>query len=141
MAGLAAALFGFLAATMGAALETGLSCGYMVAQYFGWSWGKTRPPRAAARFHLVVAVSLLIGVLIVQTGLDPILITEYSLVFSAVALPLTYLPVLIVANDREYLGEHVNGRLSNGIGVVALVLVLLAALAAIPLMVMTGTGA
>ncbi|UGT63828.1 NRAMP family divalent metal transporter [Nocardia asteroides] len=141
VAGGAAALFGFFAATVGAALETGLSCGYMLAQYFGWSWGKARRPRQAARFHLVVAVSLLIAVLVVQTGLDPILITEYSLVFSAVALPLTYLPVLIVANDREYLGEHVNGKLSNGIGVLALVVVLVAALAAIPLMIATGMGA
>ena len=32
------------------------------------------------------------------------------MVFSAVALPLTYLPILIVANDPEYMGDKVNGR-------------------------------
>ena len=50
--GLAVAIVGFFAATFGAALETGLSCGYTVAQYFGWQWGKRVRPRQAARFHL-----------------------------------------------------------------------------------------
>ena len=38
--GLAAAMLGIFAATFGAALETALSAGYTVAQYFGWPWGK-----------------------------------------------------------------------------------------------------
>jgi Mn2+/Fe2+ NRAMP family transporter len=141
VAGVGIALFGFFAATVGAALETGLSCGYALAQYFGWTWGKRRRPAKASRFHLSIALALLIGVVVVQTGLDPIKITEYSLVFSAIALPLTYLPVLIVANDRDYLGESVNGKLSNTIGVLTLVVVLVVAVAAIPLMIMTGMGA
>lgn len=139
--GMAVALFGFFAATVGAALETGLSSGYMMGQYFGWSWGKRLRPVNAARFHVTVALCLLAGVIVVQTGLHPILITEVSLVFSAVALPLTYLPVLIVANDSDYLGEATNGRLSNMLGTAILVVVLIAAVAAIPLMVMTGIGA
>jgi Mn2+/Fe2+ NRAMP family transporter len=60
--------------------------------------------------------------------------------FSAVALPLTYLPILVVANDREYLGDAVNGRLANILGVTYLVIILIAAVAAIPLMIITGMG-
>jgi Mn2+/Fe2+ NRAMP family transporter len=63
------------------------------------------------------------------------------LVFSAIALPLTYLPVLVVANDREYLGEQANGKLSNTVGLLTLVVVLVVAVAAIPLMIITGMGA
>ena len=44
--------------------------------------------------------------------------------FSAVALPLTYLPILIIANDREYMGDKVNGRGMNFIGSVYLVVIL-----------------
>jgi manganese transport protein len=62
-------------------------------------------------------------------------------VFSAVALPLTYLPILIIANDREYMGERVNGRWMNFIGSVYLVVILAAAIAAIPLLIVTGAGA
>ncbi|HEX2144762.1 MAG TPA: dethiobiotin synthase [Glycomyces sp.] len=140
-AGLAVALFGFFAATVGAALECGLSCGYAMAQYFGWPWGKRVAPKRGARFHLTVGLCLLVGVLVVQTGVDPIQVTEYSLVFTAVALPLTYLPVLVAANDPDYAGEHVNGRLSNGLGIAVLAVIVIAAAAAIPLMILTRMGA
>jgi Mn2+/Fe2+ NRAMP family transporter len=138
--GLAAAILGFFAATFGAAMETGLSAGYTAAQYFGWAWGKFRRPREAARFHTAVMVSILVGVAVLMTSIDPIQLTEYTLVFSAVALPLTYLPILVVANDRGYLGERVNGRLANGFGMLYLIIVSAAALAAIPLMLVTRMG-
>ena len=40
-----------------------------------------------------------------MTGIDPVLLTEYSVIFSVVALPLTYLPILLVANDKAYMGR------------------------------------
>jgi Mn2+/Fe2+ NRAMP family transporter len=138
--GLAVAILGFFAATFGAALETGLSAGYTVAQYFGWSWGKRLKPRDAARFHIVVLVSILLGAAALATTIDPVLLTETTLVLSAIVLPLTYLPILVVANDRQYMGEHVNGRLGNALGVLYLLIILGIATAAIPLTIMTGMG-
>ncbi|HEY8673721.1 MAG TPA: divalent metal cation transporter [Candidatus Dormibacteraeota bacterium] len=138
---LAFVIVGIVAATFGAALETALSSGYTLAQYFGWSWGKFRRPAQAARFHLTMMICLVIAVGVLMTGVDPVLVTEYSVVFSAIALPLTYLPILLVANDPEYMGEHVNGRATNAVGMVYLVLILVAAIAAIPLMLLTGAGA
>jgi Mn2+/Fe2+ NRAMP family transporter len=133
-------LIGFVAATFGAALETTLSSGYSLAQYFGWSWGKFRRPAHAARFHLTMLLGLLIGVGILLTGADPVQITEFSVVFSAVALPLTYLPILIVANDHQYMGAYVNGKVTNVFGMIFLVIILIASIAAVPLMVITGAG-
>ncbi|WP_411077841.1 NRAMP family divalent metal transporter [Streptomyces sp. cmx-10-25] len=138
--GLGLVLIGVFAATFGAALETALSSGYTVAQYFGWTWGKTAAPRKASRFHAVVIVALLAGTALVLTGVDPVMVTEYSLVFAAVALPLTYLPILVVANDPEYMGEARNGRFANLMGGPYLVVVLVAAVAAIPLMIATKAG-
>jgi hypothetical protein len=85
--------------------------------------------QAAATDDLIVAIATLL------TRVDPITVTEISVVFSAVALPLTYLPILIVANDPEYLGEHVNGRMLNGVALVYLVIILVASIAAIPLLI------
>ncbi|HEY8701191.1 MAG TPA: divalent metal cation transporter [Arthrobacter sp.] len=138
--GLAFVLVGIVAATFGAALETTLSSGYTLAQFFGWSWGKFRKPAEAARFHLSMIICLLIGIAVLSTGADPVLITEYSVVFSAIALPLTYLPILVVSNDPQYMGEHVNGRTVNVLAIVFLVIILVASLAAIPLMIVTGAG-
>lgn len=139
--GLAVVLIGVMAATFGAALETTLSSGYTLAQFFGWSWGKFRKPAEAARFHLSMIICLLVGLAVLATGVDPVLVTEYSVVFSAVALPLTYLPILIVANDPQYMGKHVNGRGVNVAAMIYLVVILVASLAAIPLMIVTGAGA
>ena len=33
---------------------------------------------------------------------------------SAAALPLTYFPILVVANDPDYMGDKVNGRFATG---------------------------
>jgi len=139
--GLALVIVGFFAVTFGAALETALSCGYTMSQYFGWPWGKRSSPRRAARFHLLVIGTLLVAVFVGLTGVDPIKVTEYSIVLSAAALPLTYVPILVVANDPGYMGDRVNGRLSNVLGSVYLVLLVAVALATIPLIVATGAGA
>ncbi len=137
---LALIILGTVAATAGAALETTLSAGYTIAQFLGWPWGKFRPPAQAARFHLLMIICLIVGIGTLMTGVDPIQVTEISVVFSAVALPLTYLPILIVANDPEYMGAHANGQTLNGVALIYLVIILAAALAAIPLLIMTGVG-
>jgi Mn2+/Fe2+ NRAMP family transporter len=138
--GMAVALVGFVAATFGAACETGLSVGYSIAQYFGAQWGKYVRPSEAAVFHFVIVLATLTAAAVLMTNVDPILVTEMSVVFSAVALPLTYFPILVVANDADYMGEHTNGRLANLLGSVFLVVIIVAAIAAIPLMVWTRMG-
>ena len=139
--GLAVAIIGFVAATLGAACETGLAVGYSVAQYFGWQWGKYVRPDVAARFHVVLAMVTVLATAVLLTTVDPIMVTELSVVFSAVALPLTYFPILVVANDPDYMGTHVNGRLANTLGTIYLVVIGVAALAAIPLLAVTRMGA
>ena len=77
---------------------------------------------------------------IVMTGVDPVVLTEYAVIFSVVALPLTYVPILLVANDRAYMGRYRNGRLANVLGLVYLVVIMIVALTAIPLMILTNVG-
>ena len=139
--GLIVAILGFVAATFGAALEVTLSSGYTLAQFFGWPWGKFRRPASASRFHLVMILSLVVAIGILFTGVDPVQVTEFSVVFSAIALPLTYLPILIIANDPKYMGKRVNGKATNFFGLIFLGIILVASIAAIPLMIVTGAGA
>ena len=137
---LAVALLGFIAATFGAALETGLSCGYTIAQYFGWQWGKYVRPREAARFHIAVLLTLIVATGLILTTIDPVKITEYSVVFSAIALPLTYFPILVISNDPDYMGEKRNGPVMNALASIFLVILTVTSLAAIPLMLWTRAG-
>jgi manganese transport protein len=112
--GLVLALVGILFAVGGAAIDTCFSAAYNLAQYNGWAWGKKAGrPRAWTTTWLACFVG---GYVVISTGIDPIELTEYAVVLSVVALPLTYLPVLLVAGDREIMGEHVNGLLARVVG-------------------------
>jgi Mn2+/Fe2+ NRAMP family transporter len=138
--GLLLALVGILFAVGGASIDTLLSGAYNLAQFAGWEWGRYKHASGAPRFALTWMVLLVAALGIVLTGVDPVQLTEYSVIFSAVALPLTYLPILLVANDRSYMGSHVNGRLANTLGVLYLVVIAVIAVSAIPLMVLTNVG-
>jgi manganese transport protein len=138
--GLMLALAGILFAVGGAAIETSFAGAYNLAQFFGWRWGKKERPANAPRFTLSWLMIFALALLVVMTGYDPVKLTEFSVIFSVVALPLTYLPILLIANDRAYMGAEVNGRLANFLGVLYFVLILVIAVAAIPLMLLTKGG-
>lgn len=138
--GLVVALIGILFAVSGAAIDSCFSGAYNVAQFFGWEWGKYRHNAGAPRFTLAWIAMLLLGFAIVVTGVDPITVTELSVISAVVALPLTYVPILLVANDRAYMGRHANGVVGNVFGVFYLVVVLVIAVAAIPLLILSNMG-
>jgi Mn2+/Fe2+ NRAMP family transporter len=138
--GLLLALIGILFAVGGASIDTLFAGAYNLAQFFGWEWGRYRHASGAPRFTLTWMVLLGLALAIVMTGVDPVQLTEYAVIFSVVALPLTYLPILLVANDRAYMGKYVNGRVSNVLGVAYLVVILAVSLTAIPLMIITNVG-
>jgi manganese transport protein len=139
-AGLLLALVGILFAVGSASIDTVFAGAYNLAQFCGWEWGRYRHPRGAPRFALTWLVLLLLALAILMTGVDPVILTEYAVLFSVVALPLTYVPILLVANDKAYMGRYVNGRIANALGLIYLVVIMIVALAAIPLMILTNVG-
>ena len=138
--GLLLALVGILFAVGGASIDTVFSGAYNLAQFCGWEWGRSRHPRGAPRFTLTWLVLLALALAIVMTGVDPVMLTEYAVIFSVVALPLTYIPILLVANDKSYMGRYGNGRLANVLGLFYLVVIMIVALTAVPLMLLTNVG-
>jgi manganese transport protein len=138
--GLLLALVGILFAVSGAAIDTLFSGAYNLAQFLGWEWGRYRHPSGAPRFTLTWIVLLVLGLGAVMTGVDPVQLTEYAVIFSAVALPLTYIPILLVANDRSYMREYVNGRFANTFGLIYLVVIAIISVAAVPLLILTNVG-
>ena len=139
-AGLILALVGILFAVGGASIDTLFAGAYNLAQFMGWEWGRYRSNAGAPRFTLTWLVLLMLAFCVVMTGVDPVMLTEYAVIFSVVALPLTYLPILLVANDKAYMGPHANGRLANILGVAYFVIILGVSLSAIPLMIVTNVG-
>ena len=126
-------------ACFGAALEISLDIAYVYSQAFGWNWGEDLSPRDDARFSLMYTVTLLLATLLVLVGLDPLKLTLFSMALTALILPLVVFPFIVLMNDRKFIKDHPNGRLSNSVVFVIIVLAALIALAAIPLEIFGGS--
>lgn len=138
--GLIVGLLGMFFAIAGAAAETALAGAYNFAQYFELPWGRAKSLRAAPRFNLAWLAMLGGAMLIILSGADPLNLVEYSVIFSAVVLPLTYWSILKVAGSTQSMKEYANPRVLQALGWVYLALVTIAALAGVPLMIVTHAG-
>jgi Mn2+/Fe2+ NRAMP family transporter len=120
-------------ACFGAALEIALQLAYLAAQGFGWRWGENLRPREASRFALVYTVALPLAGLLIATGIDPLKLTVFSMALTALSLPVTVVPLLVLMNDPDYLRERTNGWISNTAVLAVSVVACIVALVAIPL--------
>src|SRR2546423_906790 len=134
------AMIGILAAVGGAAVETALSTAYNFCQFFGWKWGKSNSLAGNRRFSLLWLATFAVSLLLILTHIDPLMLVEFSIVFALLPLTLTYLPLLLLAKDHESMGKHVSSRLDTAVGWFFFGLVCIAAVAAVPLMILTHMG-
>lgn len=81
-----------------------------------------------------------VAMILAYTRVDPIQLTILTMVFGAFSLPFTFLPLLIVANDEDYMGEQKNTLPTNIVAGIVLALLTVVTIAAIPLFIMTGGG-
>jgi manganese transport protein len=138
--GLLLALLGMFFAFAGATIENCLSVADNICQFYGWKWGKRLEARRVPRFTAIWLTVIVLSAAIIMTGVDPVQVVEYAIVFSVVILPLSYYPVLRMARNRKLMGSRANGWVADILGVFFLVLVTLAAFAAIPLLIVTHSG-
>jgi len=138
--GLLLALLGMLFAVAGAAVETCMANAYAIAQFFGWEWGRHKKPWEAPRFTIAWIALFLLALLIVMTGIEVMSLVEYAVLFSIVVLPLTYLPLMLLAGDKGFMREYANKWLAKGLGWLFFAVVTAAAIAAIPLYLLTSGG-
>jgi Mn2+/Fe2+ NRAMP family transporter len=129
-----------MACIAGAAVETALSGAYNVCQFFNFEWGKNRVAKSVPVYTFSWVAMFALALLIALTGVKPLQLVNISIIFGMVIMPLTYYPILRVAADKNIMGKHVNSSFDSAIGATFLVLIIIAALAAIPLMVITHWG-
>jgi manganese transport protein len=134
------ALFGTLACLSGAAVETALSGAYNLCQFWNVAWGKNRPPKAVPLFTAAWIGMFVLALLIAAAGLRPLQLVNISVIFGMAIMPFTYYPILRVAADKNIMAKHVNGRFDTVIGALFLILIVIAAVAAIPLMIVINAG-
>src|ERR671938_84626 len=107
------ARFAALALLLLSACGSGLAVPYMISQGFGWELGENKLPSQAPRFNLALIVFLLGATGVGLLGVDPLKLTIYGSALTALLLPISLSPFLVLMNDRAYLGDKTNGPLTN----------------------------
>lgn len=107
------------------------SAAYAVSEAFGWEYGLDEKFGQAKQFYGVIAVSTAIGLLIDLTGVSPIRALFWSAVINGFIAPPLLAVIMMIANNKEVMGDRTNGVLTNLCGWVSTGLMFAAAIALI----------
>jgi NRAMP (natural resistance-associated macrophage protein)-like metal ion transporter len=102
---------------------------YAVAESFNARFGFNQKLRQAKLFYGVIIVSTLVGVLITFVGINPIHALVLAAIINGFLAPPLLVAIMLVANNRQIMGRHVNGRWSNILGWTTTLVMFVAALA------------
>lgn len=104
------------------------SLSYIISETFGWEEGFDKKFHEAKAFYIVIAVSLIIGLLINYIGLSPVQALIYTAILYGITSPVIIAIVLHISNNKKVMGEYTNGRRSNILGSATFLLMTVAAL-------------
>jgi Mn2+/Fe2+ NRAMP family transporter len=114
--------FGLFNASLFAAAILPLSTAYSVCEGMGWERGIDNHPREAPWFYAIYTALIVLGAgFILIPGVPLLKVLYLSQVANGVVLPAVLVFMLLLANRRDLLGQHVN---SKGFNLVAWVLVI-----------------
>jgi len=105
------------------------SASFAVAELYRWRAGLDHPFGRAPRFYLIMVLALSGGLALDLLHLNPIRMLFWSAVLNGLLAPPLMVLVMLVGNNREIMGAHVNGPWLNALGWTATALMSLAALA------------
>ncbi len=103
------------------------SLSYIISETFGWEEGLDKKFHEAKPFYIVIVISLLIGLGINYVGISPIQALIYSAILYGLTAPVIIAIVMHIANNKSVMKEFTNGKWSNALGVITLLLMTLAA--------------
>ena len=104
------------------------SLSYIIAETFGWEQGLNKKFHEAKAFYLIIAVSLILGLLMNMVGISPVKALIYSAILYGLTAPVLIAIILHIANNKTVMGEYTNSKLSNILGFATLLLMTAAAI-------------
>jgi len=126
-------------ACFGATTEITLAMAYLLAQGLGWDWSENARPKQNARFSLTYTVTILLAGVVMAAGIDPLKLTNFSMMLTAASLPVTVIPMFVLMNDEGLVGEHRNRWFSNAaLGALSIVTIIVL-VSAVPLQILGGS--
>ena len=103
------------------------SLSYIFTETFGWEQGLDKKYHQAKGFYSIIAISLLLGLSLNYVGISPMKALIYTAILYGLTAPVLIGMILHISNNKEIMGENVNGLTANILGFTALIIMTLAA--------------
>lgn len=111
---------GLVAAGISSAITAPLAAAFAAKGILGWDVDMTH-----IKFKAVWMTILVIGVIFSMLSFNPVSIIQFAQVANGVLLPLIAIFLMYIVNRKELLGEYVNTKTQNILGVVVILVALL----------------
>jgi Mn2+/Fe2+ NRAMP family transporter len=98
------------------------SLSYIITESFGWKEGLDKKFHNAKAFYIIVAISLILGLSLNYIGISPVKALIYSAILYGLTAPVLIAIVLHISNNKKIMGKNINGKLSNVLGFISLIL-------------------
>lgn len=103
------------------------SLSYIITETFGWEEGLNKKFHEAKAFYIIIAISLILGLLLNYIGFSPIKALIYSAILYGLTAPVLIAVILHISNNKKIMGKYTNGKISNILGFSTLILMTAAA--------------
>lgn len=105
------------------------SASYAISEAFGWKQGLYRKLKEASAFYGVIIISMLLGMLLNFTRIDPIKALIYSAVANGLVAPLILILIAQISGNSKIMGNWVNKPLTSFLGWLIAILMMLVGVA------------
>jgi Mn2+/Fe2+ NRAMP family transporter len=106
------------------------SCAYAIAEAASWRADSLNlKPRVAPQFYAVIAVSVLVGLALVYTGINAVKMLFWSAVLNGVLAPPLVILVVLLTSDKKVMGERTNSGSLRTLGWICAAVMTAAAIA------------
>jgi Mn2+/Fe2+ NRAMP family transporter len=102
---------GFLAVPV---MTTGAA--YDLCQSTGWKYGLSRKPKEAKQFYLAIAFFTFVAIGLNFFGINPMKALVLAGIVQGFSTPPLMLLIMLMTNNRNIMGKHINGRGINILG-------------------------
>lgn len=105
------------------------ACAYVLSETFNWEQGINRKFKEAKGFYITFIISVVIGVIINLAKIDPIQALIWTATIYGIVSPILIYLILKITNNKKIMGEYVNNKFNNIMGVACLIIMSVAVLA------------
>ena len=105
------------------------SSAFAISEAFAWGASLDRRPHLARKFYSVLAVSVALGMALDFAGINSVKLLFWSAVLNGLLAPPLIVLLVLLTNNRDLMGEHVNPPILRFLGWLTAIVMTVAAIA------------